>query len=75
MSKPVCRINKYGTKYWFVNGELHREDGPAIECPDGTKSWYLCGKGLSEEEHFESVSKENQIKLLFKMENRATRCA
>ena len=26
------------------SGELHREDGPAIEYPDGTKHWYLNGK-------------------------------
>jgi hypothetical protein len=30
--------------YRDENGELHREDGPAIEYPDGTKSWYLHGK-------------------------------
>ena len=29
--------------YW-KNGERHREDGPAIEYPDGTKHWYLNGE-------------------------------
>ena len=34
-----------GTKYWFLNDKRHREDGPAIEWPDGkTKEWYLNGK-------------------------------
>ena len=26
---------------WFLNGQRHREDGPAIEYPNGTKYWYL----------------------------------
>src|ERR1035437_8732535 len=26
------------------HGQLHREDGPAIESPDGTQEWWLCGK-------------------------------
>ena len=33
-----------GSKYWYLNGERHREDGPAIEYADGTKYWYLNGK-------------------------------
>lgn len=33
-----------GTKSWWLNDELHREDGPAIEYKDGTKCWYIHGK-------------------------------
>lgn len=33
-----------GTKEWFLNGKLHREDGPAIEWADGSKKWYINGK-------------------------------
>lgn len=29
---------------------LIREDGPAYECPDGTRFWYRNGERLSEEE-------------------------
>lgn len=29
-----------GTKYWFLDRLLHREDGPAIEHANGTKFWY-----------------------------------
>ena len=36
-----------GTKLWYLNGKLHREDGPAAERPDGTKAWYLNGKELT----------------------------
>ena len=55
-----------GTKEWYLNGVMHREDGPAIELSNGRKIWYLHGKELSEEEHLELVSKENQIKILFR---------
>jgi hypothetical protein len=42
--QPICEVNEYGTKRWFLNGKPHREDGPAIEYPDGSKFWYLNGK-------------------------------
>jgi hypothetical protein len=32
-----------GTLEWFLNDQLHREDGPAIERPDGTREWWLNG--------------------------------
>jgi len=32
-----------GTKYWRLNGKLHRIDGPAVEYINGTKIWYLNG--------------------------------
>ena len=37
-----------GDKHWCLNGKLHREDGPAIERADGSKSWYLNDEELSE---------------------------
>ena len=33
-----------GTRCWYLNGECHREDGPAIERADGGKEWFLNGK-------------------------------
>ena len=33
-----------GSKYWYLNGEPHREDGPAIERSGGRKEWWLNGK-------------------------------
>ena len=44
MSQPEMSVGPTGTKQWFLNGNLHREDGPAIEWPDGSKEWYLHGK-------------------------------
>jgi hypothetical protein len=35
---------EYGDKKWYRNDKLHREDGPAIEEPDGSKMWYRDGK-------------------------------
>lgn len=32
-----------GSKSWFLNDKLHREDGPAIERVDGTKLWLIEG--------------------------------
>ncbi len=44
MIKYEVEVNPNGTKKWFLNGELHREDGPAIEYSNGDKEWYLNGK-------------------------------
>ena len=44
MNKPEVMVYPNGDKYWFLNGKLHREDGPAYEHANGTKSWYLNGK-------------------------------
>ena len=42
--KSTLIINSDGTKVWCLNGQFHREDGPAIEHPDGTKVWCLNGQ-------------------------------
>jgi hypothetical protein len=33
-----------GTKRWYLNGELHRVDGHALEDNDGYKAWYINGE-------------------------------
>ena len=38
--KPICTINEFGDKEWYLNGKLHREDGPAVEYSGGYKEWY-----------------------------------
>jgi len=42
--KYEVKVHTNGTKYWYLNGKLHREGGPAIEYPNGGKYWYLKGK-------------------------------
>ncbi len=37
----MLNVNKI---YYDAEGRLHREDGPAIEHPNGTKEWYVNGK-------------------------------
>ena len=33
-----------GSKRWYVDGKLHRVDGPAVEWHDGTKQWFVDDK-------------------------------
>jgi len=44
MIEYKIRVYDNGDKFWFLNGKLHREDGPAAELFRGTKFWYLNGK-------------------------------
>ena len=37
------KIDKLGTARYYCNGQLHREDGPAIEYTNGSNSWYFHG--------------------------------
>ena len=42
--KDGLTIYPNGSKAWYLNGELSREDGPACEYANGDKEWYLNGK-------------------------------
>ena len=44
MIEYTVKVNDNGTREWYLNGKLHREDGPAIEYTNGDKCWYLNGK-------------------------------
>ena len=39
-----------GYEAWYLNGQRHREDGPAVEYANGDKEWYLNGQQLTESE-------------------------
>jgi len=41
MKNGLITTQPDGTKEWWLNGQFHRTDGPAIEGADGTKGWYL----------------------------------
>jgi len=43
MKTYIVNVNEYGTKRWYLNGNLHRTDGPAVEYVSGSKEWYLNG--------------------------------
>jgi hypothetical protein len=42
--QPTCVVDKFGIKTWKLNGQCHREDGPAVEYANGEKHWYWHGK-------------------------------
>ena len=44
MIEYTVKVYAKGTKEWYLNGKLHREDGPAVEWTDGTNEWWLNGK-------------------------------
>jgi len=44
MIEYTVKVYDNGDKEWYLNGKLHREDGPAIEWAGGSKDWYLNGK-------------------------------
>ena len=37
-------VHDNGDRYWCLNDELHREDGPAVELNNGNKEWWLNGE-------------------------------
>jgi len=57
MIEYTVKVRGSGTKFWSLNGKLHREDGPAGEYANGTKEWFLNGKKVTQEEHKRMTSK------------------
>jgi hypothetical protein len=52
MKKLECKTFYDGSKSWWLNGKLHRLDGPAIEWVDGSEAWWVNGKRCqTKEEH------------------------
>ena len=44
MKEYTVKVYENGSKAWFLNGQYHRQDGPAIEWVDGAKVWFLNGQ-------------------------------
>ena len=42
-------VDALGTVRWYKDGQLHREDGPAIEYASGKKEWWVNGVEYTEE--------------------------
>ena len=40
-SKFTGIVTVENCKMWYVDGKLHREDGPAFEAGNGSKEWYI----------------------------------
>lgn len=45
------------TKLWLVNGKKHREDGPAVERPNGTVEYWLFGNKMTKTEWEKEIAK------------------
>jgi len=47
MIEYTVKVDVNGDRGWYLNGELHREDGPAVELANGVCEWYLNGKSTA----------------------------
>jgi hypothetical protein len=57
-------IDKYGTKEWRLpSGELHRENGPAVEWSNGDTSWWIKGVSYTEQQ-YKYETRSVKLKLL-----------
>ena len=55
--KKTIEVNEHGTTVRRMNGELHCDDGPAIEWADGSKFW--CKKGIYHREDGPAIEMAN----------------
>jgi hypothetical protein len=48
-----------GDKFYYLNGKMHREDGPAVDYANGNKAWYINDQYLpcTTQEQFERLMK------------------
>ena len=44
MKEYKVKVSDSKTEWYNLNGQLHREDGPAVEYAVGTKYWYINGQ-------------------------------
>jgi len=44
MIEYTVKVFDNGDRIWYLNGKIHREDGPAVEQSNGTLKWFLNGK-------------------------------
>ena len=41
MKEYKVEVSEYSTKWFNLDGKLHREDGPAVECSNGDKYYFI----------------------------------
>ena len=62
--KPKLTVYDNGDKVWKLpNGNLHREDGPAIEFLSGFKIWWINGIQYTEQD-YKYKTRSIKLKLL-----------
>ncbi len=65
-NKPYVHIDIFGNKHWYQNRLLHRLDGPAVECLNGSKAWYKNGKKFKNKDtFFRALSEKEKEAALF----------
>lgn len=70
MDKYKVVIETWGCKIWLLNGEMHREDGPAVVyLPDESTAnwsadyyWYLNGNYIAEKEYNRAMANHSARK-------------
>jgi hypothetical protein len=45
------KLGVLGGRYWYLNSDCHRANGPAVVYATGSKSWHWYGKRVDEYEH------------------------
>ena len=50
-----------GDKMYWVNGKLHREDGPAIEYANGSRAYFINGISYSEEDYYNEINQTEEL--------------
>jgi len=62
-------LSVYGDTTWYnEEGQLHKEDGPAIILGDGDIVWYLHGLGSSFDEWCIKLNKSDEEKMLLRLQ-------
>jgi len=64
--KSYCVEHSIG-KIWIINGKRHREDGPAVECYDGTNYWCMNGRKYSFVEWCNKLNKSDEEKVFLSL--------
>jgi|TARA_R110000851_G_scaffold79898_2_gene176069 hypothetical protein len=59
--------NRHRIIFWQQDGELHRDDGPALEWPDGDRAWYLHGQRLAFDEWLDKLDISDEAKVMMKL--------
>jgi hypothetical protein len=60
---PICKTSSNGEKMWYLNGKIHREDGPAVERSNGDKEWFL--NGVRHREDGPAIVKTNGMRMWY----------
>lgn len=52
MRKKQYNVEVYadGSEFWYYNGLMHRENGPAVTEETGDKYWYIEGRCMARED-------------------------